>query len=144
MSDTARDYQTTETASTKGLEDLFESRSQGETWVTPDTVEDVEGITQGNTELLTLAEAARRLNIPYTTFYKQVKAGKHATEEGPDGKPRVILSKFLGVTPGVTMVTGECQGETSGVFQPSMGVTEAKHLEIIQQASPLDNSRLLT
>jgi len=35
MSDTARDCQSIEPASTKGLEELFDVESQGETVVTP-------------------------------------------------------------------------------------------------------------
>lgn len=130
MTEAAPIYQTIESAATEGLEDLFDLGSKGETLVIPEAPE---GVTGGNAELLTLAEAARRLNLPYTTFYKQVKAGKHVTVPGPDGKPRVVMPEILGVTPGVTSVTGDCQGEVRGVFHTSNGVTEAKHLEVIQQ-----------
>jgi len=130
MSDTARDYQTVEPVSIDGLDDLFESASQGETQVIPC---DVESVTEGNTELLTLAEAARRLGIPYTTFYKQVKAGKHETILASDGKPRVVFSRNNRVTPGVTSSIESETPVTLGVLHQEEGVTQAKHLEIIQQ-----------
>jgi hypothetical protein len=106
MSDTARDdYKTIEPATTEGLEDLFD------------------------------VEAARKLGIPYTTFYKQVKAGKHHTVCGTHGKQRVILQVNPGDTPGVTPISLSGQEVTLGVFQSSEGVTEAYHLKVIEQLS---------
>lgn len=129
MSDTARDYKTFDSVATEGMEDLFRA-GQGETRVTPC---DVESVTEGVTQLLTLAEAARRYGIPYTTFYKQVKSGKHATVTGHDGKPRVIFQGNTEVTHGVFHSLQTESPVTHGVFLQPEGVTEAKHLEILQQ-----------
>lgn len=137
MSDTARDdYKTIEPATTEGLEDLFDVECQGVTIVTPCDPLGVTGDFQGETEGYTLAEAARKLGIPYTTFYKQVKAGKHHTVCGTHGKQRVILQVNPGDTPGVTPISLSGQEVTLGVFQSSEGVTEAYHLKIIEQLSP--------
>lgn len=130
MSDTARDYQPKETASTEGLEEIFEVECQGESAGLPDISE---GVTESNRELLTLAEAARRLGIPYTTFYKQVKAGKHDTVTGADGKPRIIFGKVNSVTPGVTGEFTFPETVTLGITRDNSGVTEAKYLDLLSQ-----------
>lgn len=136
MSDTARDYRTIEPASNiEGLEDFFDVDCQGETLVTPCDLEGVTGDFQDETEGYTLAAAARKLGIPYTTFYKQVKAGKHQTVNGADGKQRIILKANPDDMPGVTPVTPLSQEVTLGVLQSSEGVTEAYHLKIIEQLS---------
>ncbi|MBX9720020.1 MAG: helix-turn-helix domain-containing protein [Candidatus Obscuribacterales bacterium] len=135
MSDTARDYQMLQPATTEGLEEFFDVECQGETIVTPCELPGVTGDFQDEAEGYTLAEAARKLGVPYTTFYKQVKAGKHHTVSGADGKQRVILKTNHGDTPGVTPVSPPSQEVTLGVFQSSEGVTEAYHLKIIEQLS---------
>lgn len=43
-------------------------------------------------ELVTMAEAARRMKMPYPTLRRQVNAGKIPSTPGPDGKPMV---KFM-------------------------------------------------
>lgn len=135
MSQAARDLPPVETASTEGMEEIFDVECQGETGVTPCLVEGVIGDFQGESEGYTLAEAARRLGIPYTTFYKQVKAGKHETVSGPDGKPRVLIPPIERDTPGVTPGYVESQQVTRGISHSSEGVTEAYHLKIIEQLS---------
>jgi hypothetical protein len=135
MSQPARDLPTVEAASMEGMEDIFDVECQGETEVTPCLVEGVTGECQGETEGYTVAEAARILGIPYTTFYKQVKAGKHATVSGPDGKPRVLIARSEGDTCGVTPSYPFSQEVTQGVSHSSEGVTEAYHLKIIEQLS---------
>lgn len=42
-------------------------------------------------ELVTMAEAARRMKMPYPTLRRQVNAGKIPSAPGPDGKPMVKL-----------------------------------------------------
>lgn len=136
MNATARDFNS-QSADTNGLEDIFDVEAQGVTEAYSGGNEGVTGRIPESAELLTLAEAARRLEVPYTTFYKQVKTGKHETVLGSDGKPRVV---FRSVTPGVTEndlgVTEISQGVTEvveGVTGTIQGETEAKHLEVLQQ-----------
>jgi len=42
-------------------------------------------------EMVTMAEAARRLKMPYPTLRRQVLAGKISSSPGPDGKPMVKM-----------------------------------------------------
>ncbi|MBX9724556.1 MAG: helix-turn-helix domain-containing protein [Candidatus Obscuribacterales bacterium] len=138
-----RDYQTADPASTDGLTDLFELACHCETC----------GLTTGchcetaGNHLLTIAEAARKLGVPYTTFYRQVKAGKHSAVAGLDGKLRVsfpsniqvtkeVTSGYSEVTTGVIEVTNDISEVTSpiaeSVEQPAHLIME-KQLELIQQ-----------
>lgn len=129
MNATARDFNSLP-ADTNGLEDIFDVEAHG---VTEAYSAGNEGVTRRipeSAELLTLAEAARRLEVPYTTFYKQVKTGKHETVLGSDGKPRVVLRS---VTPGVTEISQGVTEVVEGVTGTIQGETEAKHLEVLQQ-----------
>lgn len=94
MTEPAQNYQTSQSASVEGLDDIFTVECQGESGVT--AVEDVSS--QGESEGYPLAEAARKLGIPYTTFYKQVKAGKHRTIKGLSVPPP-LPSKDVATNP---------------------------------------------
>ncbi len=59
-------------------------------------------------ELVTMAEAARRLQMPYPTLRRQVVAGKIPSVSGPEGKPLVKL-----------MVTEQSNTATKQSAQPS-------------------------
>jgi hypothetical protein len=126
MTEPAQNYQTSQSASVEGLDDIFTVECQGESGVTP--VEDLSS--QGESEGYPLAEAARKLGIPYTTFYKQVKAGKHRTIKGLDGKTRVLL---LGDSPCVTPVSIFPEVITPGVSPVEEGVSPQSHRTIISQ-----------
>jgi hypothetical protein len=136
MTDTARNIEHLDPASTDGLADLFDVETEGVTqWVesvTSEVSSSNQGETEGNYDLLTLAEAARALAIPYTTFYKQVKAGKHHTVPGPDGKPRIKMQRSQGETIFAETVIPEMESVTPGVTPCAEGVTQLKQLEIIQ------------
>ena len=92
MSDTTRDYQTIELASTEGLEDLFVSNGVAET--TTETVgipnETLIGTIE-TVECLTVSQLVRRLKTPRSTVYRHIQAGKYQTQKGPDGKLLVSL-----------------------------------------------------
>lgn len=135
MSQPARDLQPLQTASIDGLDEIFDVECQGELQVHAEDSEGVTGECQGETVGYTVAEAARRLGIPYTTFYKQVKAGKHETVSGPDGKPRVLIEDTERDSPGVSPGYAFSQGVTEGVSLSTEGVSEAYHLKIIEQLS---------
>ncbi len=77
MSDTARDYRTTGTATTEGLEDLFEVENH---------VEVID-----SQLVLTVAEASIHLRIPVSTLYRRIRAGKFKTQTAQDGAVRIIL-----------------------------------------------------
>jgi len=128
MTEPVQNYQTSQSASVEGLDDIFTVECQGESGVTP--VEDLSS--QGESEGYPLAEAARKLGIPYTTFYKQVKAGKHRTIKGLDGKTRVLLP---GDSPCVTPVSIFPEVVTPGVSPVEEAITEAYHLKVIEQLS---------
>ena len=49
--------------------------------------------TNESTTMVTVTEAARILGVPYTTFYRHVRAGKYRTCQGSDGKLRVLLTE---------------------------------------------------
>lgn len=136
MTDTARNTEHLDPASTEGLTDLFEVETEGVTLgvesVTPEVFLCNQGETGGNYDLLTLAEAARTLGIPYTTFYKQVKAGKHDSVPGPDGKPRIKMWRSQGETVFAETVIPELESVTPRVTPHVEGVTQLKQLEIIQ------------
>lgn len=83
MSDTARDYQTLEPASTEGLDDLFSSGTSLE------TVEILGETVNGKAETveyLTVSALVKRLEIPRSTVYRHIQAGKYETTIGPNGK----------------------------------------------------------
>lgn len=136
MTDTARNIEHLDPASTDGLADLFNVETDGVTLrvesVTPAVSLCSQGETEGNYDLLTLAEAARSLSIPYTTFYKQVKAGKHETVPGADGKPRIKMQRSQGETVFAEAVIPELESVTPGVTSSTEGVTQLRQLEIIQ------------
>lgn len=136
MTDTALKTEHIDPASTDGLADLFDSESNGVTplveSVTVGVISSSQGETGAEFDLLTLAEAARILATPYTTFYKQVKAGKHETVPGPDGKPRIKMRRSQGETVDAEPVTPEVESVTVGVTPAAEGVTQVKQLEIIQ------------
>jgi hypothetical protein len=64
-----------------------------------------------------------------------VKAGKHETVSGPDGKPRVLIEDTERDSPGVSPGYAFSQGVTEGVSLSTEGVSEAYHLKIIEQLS---------
>lgn len=136
MTDTARNIEHLDPVSTDGIEDFFDVEIEGVTpqveSVTPEVSLGSKGETRGNCDLLTLAEAARALAIPYTTFYKQVKAGKHDSVPGPDGKPRIKMRRSQGETVFVETVSPQLESVTPGVTPSVEGVTQLKQLEIIQ------------
>ena len=83
MSDTARDYQTLEPASTEGLDDLFSSGTSLETVEIPS--ETITGKAE-TVEYLTVSALVKRLKIPRSTIYRHIQAGKYKTTIGPNGK----------------------------------------------------------
>ena len=83
MSDTARDYQTLEPASTEGLDDLFSSGISLETVEIPS--ETITGKAE-TVEYLTVSALVKRLEIPRSTIYRHIQAGKYKTTIGPNGK----------------------------------------------------------
>jgi len=58
-----------------------------------DVHEQVQEFDADSTELVSMAEASRRLKIPYPTLRRQVLAGKIESSLGRDGKPLVRLTK---------------------------------------------------
>lgn len=56
-----------------------------------DVHEHIHDVDTDSTELVSMAEAARRLKMPYPTLRRQVLAGKLPSIQGPDGKPLVKL-----------------------------------------------------
>jgi hypothetical protein len=141
MSNTIENFDVPGNPSTEGMEDLFQGENLDVTQALPQEVEEV---TESETELLSIAEASRLKNIPYTTFYKQVKAGKHPTATDSDGKLCVVIDRKPGETDQATQRTENLSGETEHVTASVSGVTEsitsgenpgnpAKHLDVIQQ-----------
>lgn len=59
-----------------------------------DVHEHIQEFDADSTELVSMAEASRRLKIPYPTLRRQVLAGKIESSIGRDGKPLVRLSKY--------------------------------------------------
>lgn len=78
MSDTARDYQTTSSATTDGMDDLF-----------ADSENHIESV--DSHLVLTVSEASTYLKKPISTIYRRIKAGKFKTQQGDDGALRIIL-----------------------------------------------------
>lgn len=141
MSNTIEKFDVLGNPSIEGMEDLFQGENLEVAQVLP---QEVEGVTESETELLSIAEASRLKNIPYTTFYKQVKAGKHPTAVDSDGKLCVVVDRKPGETDQATQKDEIRSGETDRVTARVSGVTEAvtssefsgnqaKHLDVIQQ-----------
>jgi hypothetical protein len=108
MSDTARDYQTIQPASTDGLEDLFETNetvSHG--GILTETVE-ILSETNDTLECLTVSELVRQLGIPRSTVYRRIQSGKYETFRGPDGKVRIPLRQNE-----IPILSHETSGETT-------------------------------
>ncbi len=78
-----------------GFEKVFvqlEQRTNNEQSIEKDDVhEHIHDVDSDSTELVSMAEAARRLKMPYPTLRRQVLAGKLPSLQGPDGKPLVKL-----------------------------------------------------
>ncbi|PZM77185.1 MAG: hypothetical protein DKT66_28510 [Candidatus Melainabacteria bacterium] len=58
-----------------------------------DVHEHIQEFEADSTELVSMAEASRRLKIPYPTLRRQVLAGKIESSLGRDGKPLVRLAR---------------------------------------------------
>ncbi len=84
MSDTARDYQKIETASTEGLEDFFADATQCE------ASDLLQGAVATHCEY-TIIEASQFLKVSPSTIYRRIKAGKYQTKTDPDGTLKVIV-----------------------------------------------------
>ena len=58
-----------------------------------DVHEHIQEVDADSIELVSMAEASRRLKMPYPTLRRQVLAGKIESSLGRDGKPLVKLTK---------------------------------------------------
>ena len=102
MTDTARNIELLDPASTDGLADFFDVQKQLETIEIPsETV----GIPNETIEILaktsetlgetvksySVAEAQKLLNLPRSTINRHIQSGKYQTVKGTDGKTRILL-----------------------------------------------------
>jgi hypothetical protein len=113
MSDTARDYQTIESASTEGMDALFDGSVPGSVLEEPGT----EPCSTSAVEVVSTDEAARRLGISTRAVIKRLKTGalKGFRE---DSKPRAewrIYWTEPGSEPGRT---GSFEGTSKGTSEP--------------------------
>lgn len=135
MSDTARDYQTIQPATTEGLDDLFEPGETVSHCEIP--IETVEILTETNETpgCLTVSELVRQSGIPRSTVYRHIRSGKYETVLGPDGKVRIpvrqneipILShETTGETPNETVSHRGIPNETRD--EPTTGTVDVADL----------------
>lgn len=80
MSDTARDYQSNQPASTEGLDDFFADATQCEADATQCEY--------------TIIEASQVLKVSPSTVYRRVKSGKYTTVTDSDGALKVIVPRI--------------------------------------------------
>lgn len=95
MSDTARDYQTDSPVSIEGLEQIFAPLGSHE------NPNGTNGILAGTDETpigpietmrrYSVSEIVNLLGLPRSTVYRQINSGKFLTDNGPDGKLRILL-----------------------------------------------------
>lgn len=141
MSNTIEKFDSPGNPSTEGMEDIFQ---QGDLEVTQALPQEVEEVTESETDLFSIAEASRLKNIPYTTFYKQVKAGKHPTALDSEGKLCVVIDRKPSETnqdihqedslsSDTERVTARVSGVTDSVTSEETPGNQAKQLDLIQQ-----------
>lgn len=86
MSDTARDYQSIQPASTEGLDDFFADATQCEAI-------DLQCEAVATQCEYTIIEASQVLKVSPSTVYRRVKAGKYSTVTDSDGALKVIVPR---------------------------------------------------
>ncbi len=87
MSDTARNYQSNQPASTEGLDDLFADATQCEAI-------DLQCEAVATQCEYTIIEASQVLKVSPSTVYRRVKAGKYSTVTDSDGALKVIVPRI--------------------------------------------------
>lgn len=95
MTDTARNIELLDHASTDGLADLFDVQKDLETVGIPsETIEIPCETSETPNETVgsySVAEAQKLLNLPRSTVYRYIQSGKYQTVKGTDGKLRILL-----------------------------------------------------
>ena len=86
MSDTARDYQSIQPASTEGLDDFFADATQCEAI-------DLQCEAVATQCEYTIFEASQVLKVSPSTVYRRVKAGKYSTVTDSGGALKVIVPR---------------------------------------------------
>lgn len=126
MSDTARDYQQLDPASTEGLAELFADHENH----------------QESTDsrlILTVAEASVHLRKPISTIYRRVKAGKFETLQGDDGVLRIALpADNFNENQVITTFSIDEKQKSQLILIGSQGPESDNHSVNLAQAAELD------